>query len=1014
MKQTFTKTLYTFFMMLCIAVATRTQAQNVLAGLTSNGGVAGKGTAFTIKTDGTGFTVIKPFEDWGKTPEGDLYRNSDGFFYGMTSTNGTYGGGTIFKMSSSGAVTIVRHLNSVTDGANPKGELIKGFDGNFYGVTSGGGTNTYGTIFKMTPAGVYTVLRHLSYATDGTNPRGHLVQGKDSAFYGMTYSGGSFGYGTIFKITSAGTYTVLRHLNRPTDGGQSYSSLVEGSDGNLYGIAYSGGTLGYGTIFKITKAGVFTVLRNLNSTADGAYPQGDLIQGTDGNLYGSCYSGGTFGNGTIFKITKAGVYTVLRHLAASTDGGNPYGNLYQNSDGVLYGMNRTGGANTAGTAYKITTAGVFTLLHSFVPATEGSTPNGSLIKSTDGNFYGLTSSSGLYNGGTAFRMSTTGTVTVLAQFNGAKFGNVPQESLVKGRDSAYYGTNSSGGTYGHGTIFKICAGVTTTLYSFNRSVSGGVPLGSLIQATDGNFYGTTSEGGTNGYGTIFKITPGGTYIVIRHLAGSTDGGYPKGSLVQGKDSLLYGTTSSGGTNVSGTIFKISLTGNFTVIRHLTNATDGANPEGNLVQGSDGFFYGMTVNNAKLFKISSAGVFTIIKSLVANTDGSYPLGGLVKHTDGNFYGMTSSGGTTANAGTIFKLTSAGVFSVIKGFNGTTDGKTPKGNLLVGNDGTLYGMTSTGGTYNAGTIFKVTTTGVFSVLRQLNITTDGGNPFGALIIAPVNNLIATPQSITTNEDVAKTITLAGAGGSPLTYNIVAYPLRGSISTGTAAARTYTPSLNANGVDSFAFNVSIGCVASAPAYVKITVIAVADTPVLAVIGNKTIKKDSLLTFKATATDADAGQVITYSLIGAPAGATIVATTGNFSWRPTTTGTYTFKVRATDNGSPALFDEEQITITVTTTLAARMINASTEEKIISPQETKISVYPNPTHDNVYVLLNTNNDEAVIQIFDMNGKMVSSSKQQINDKRNIPVNTSVLKPGTYIVAIKTKDATTSVKVVKL
>jgi hypothetical protein len=153
---------------------------------------------------------------------------------------------------------------------------------------------------------------------------------------------------------------------------------------------------------------------------------------------------------------------------------------------------------------------------------------------------------------------------------------------------------------------------------------------------------------------------------------------------------------------------------------------------------------------------------------------------------------------------------------------------------------------------------------------------------------------------------------------------------------------------------------------------------------------------------------------LIGAPAGATIVATTGNFSWRPTTTGTYTFKVRATDNGSPALFDEEQITITVTTTLAARMINASTEEKIISPQETKISVYPNPTHDNVYVLLNTNNDEAVIQIFDMNGKMVSSSKQQINDKRNIPVNTSVLKPGTYIVAIKTKDATTSVKVVKL
>ncbi len=1010
----FTKTLHAFFMMLCMTVAIKTQAQNVLAGLTSNGGMAGKGTAFTIKTDGTGFTVIKPFEDWGKTPEGDLYRNSDGFFYGMTSTNGTYGGGTIFKMSSSGAVTIVRHLNSVTDGAYPKGELIKGFDGNFYGVTSGGGTNTYGTIFKMTPSGVYTVLRHLSYATDGTNPRGHLVQGKDSAFYGMTYGGGSFGYGTIFKITSAGTFTVLRHLNRPTDGGQSYSSLVEGSDGNLYGIAYSGGTFGYGTIFKITKAGVFTVLRNLNSTADGSYPQGDLVQGTDGNLYGSCYSGGTFGNGTIFKITKAGVYTVLRHLAAATDGGNPYGNLYQNSDGVLYGMNRTGGGSTAGTAFKITTAGTFTVLHSFVPATEGGTANGGFIKSTDGNFYAVTSSGGTYGGGTAFRMTSAGTVTVLAHFNGAKNGNIPQESLVKGRDSAYYGTNSGGGTYGHGTIFKICAGVTTTLYSFNRNITGGAPLGSLIQATDGNFYGTTSEGGTGGYGTIFRITPAGTYTVIKHFTAATDGGIPKGSLVQGKDSLLYGMTSSGGTNVGGTVFKISLAGSYTVLRHLANATDGANPEGNLVQGADGFFYGMTNNNAKLFKISSTGVFTIVKSLVANTDGSYPLGGLVKHTDGSFYGMTSSGGSTTNAGTIFKLTSAGVFSVIKRFNGTTEGKTPKGNLLVGNDGALYGITSAAGTYNAGTIFKVTTAGVFTILRQLNLTTDGGNPFGALIIAPVNNLIATPQSVTTNEDVAKPITLAGTGGSPLTYNIVTNPLRGTVSTGTAAVRTYTPSLNANGVDSFAFNVSVGCVASAPAYVRITVVAVADSPVLAAIGNKTIKRDSLLTFKATATDADAGQTITYSLIGAPAGATIVATTGNFSWRPATAGTYTFKVRATDNGSPALYDEEQITITVTTTFAARMMATPAEEKLISPLETKVSVYPNPTHDNIYVSLSTNADEAIIQIFDMNGKMVSSGKQQIIDKRNIPVNTSVLKPGTYVVAVKTTDATASVKVVKL
>jgi uncharacterized repeat protein (TIGR03803 family) len=1010
MKQMITKKLQAaFVLMMAICLSVSSHAQNILAGLTSNGGVNGKGTVFTIKTDGTAFNVIKPFEDWGKALHGDLYKNSDGFFYGMASTGGTYGSGTIFKMSSSGAVTIIRHLNSITDGSSPTGELIKGFDGNFYGVTSGGGTNTYGTIFKMSSTGTYTVLRHLNYATDGTNPRGHLVQGKDSAFYGITYGGGSFGYGTIFKITTAGVFTVLRHMNRPTDGGQSYSSLVEGTDGNLYGITYAGGTFDFGTIFKITKAGVFTVIRNLKATTDGSYPQGDIMQATDGNLYGSCYSGGTYGNGTIFKITTAGIYTVLRHLAASADGGNPYGVLYQNSDGILYGMNRSGGASTSGTEFKITTAGAYTVLHSFIAATEGSYPNGGFVKGNDGNLYAVTSSDGAYIGGTAFRMTTAGVVTVLAHFNGAKFGNTPVESLLKGKDSAYYGTNSTGGAYGHGAIFKICAGVTSTLYSFNRNITGGTPLGSLIQATDGNFYGTTSDGGSNGYGTIFKITPAGIFSVIKHFITATDGGIPRGSLMQGKDSMLYGMTSTGGTNAGGTIFKVSLTGTYTVLHHLVYTADGSNPDGGLVQGADGNFYSMTYNNAKIFKITPAGVFSIVRSLVYTADGNYPLGSLVKHSDGNFYGMNSSGGTYGN-GTIFKLTAAGAYSVIKHLNAIPDGKTPKGNLLVAADGNLYGMTSAGGSNNAGTIFKLTTAGVYTVLRNLSLSTDGGNPFGALIIAPVNNLIATPQSVTTNEDVAKSITLAGTGGSTLTFNIVQNPSRGTVSTGTAALRTYTPSLNSNGVDSFAFNVSVGCMASAPAFVKITVAAIADTPVLAAIGNKTIKKDSTLAFKATATDGDAGQVITYSLIGAPAGATINAATGNFSWKPTVAGTYTFKVRATDNGVPALFDEEQITITVTLTLAARTMK--TDETALT-MPSNFSVYPNPAHDNLYVQLSSKAGEAAIQIFDMNGRLVSSNIYRLAGKKNIAVNTSALQPGNYVVRVQSVDVTTSAKLVK-
>ena len=583
---------------------------------------------------------------------------------------------------------------------------------------------------------------------------------------------------------------------------------------------------------------------------------------------------------------------------------------------------------------------------------------------------------------------------------------MPQESLLKGKDSAYYGTTSNGGTYGHGTIFKICAGVTTTLYSFNRNSTGGSPQGSLIQATDGNFYGTTYDGGTGGYGTIFKITPAGTFSILKHFIASTEGGSPKGSLVQGKDSLLYGTTSTGGTSASGTIFKISLTGTYTVLRHLVYATDGSAPEGNLVQGNDGNFYGMTSNNAKIFKVSPACVFTVIRSFSSTTDGSYPLGGLVKYTDGNFYGMTSSGGTSS-AGTIFKLTTANAFSVIKHLNGTTDGKTPKGNLLVGTDGNLYGMTSIGGTNNAGTIFKITTTGVFTVLRQLNMTTDGGNPFGGLIIAPVNNLIATLQSVTTNEDVAKTITLAGTGGSPLAFNIVTPPTKGSVSAGTAASRIYTPSLNTNGVDSFAFNVSVGCVASLPAFVKITVAPISDSPVLATIGNKTIKKDSTLTFKATATDGDAGQVITYSLISPPAGATISSTTGTFTWKPATTGIYTFKVRATDNGAPALYDEEQITVTVTLTLAARSFETDESATI------KAAIYPNPVHDQFYVTLLSPSETVTIKVIDMNGKMLSNRTYPVAGKNKTSVDAAQLKPGAYVVQVQTATASESFKIIK-
>ncbi|MEX6687057.1 Ig-like domain-containing protein [Danxiaibacter flavus] len=1005
--------IFILFFLFFLQLTTNLHAQEVMAGLTSNGGPAGRGTAFTIKTNGTSFGIISGFADWGKTPNGDLLKGNDGNFYGMTSTGGTFSGGTIFRMTPVGEITILRQLNPAQDGSSPNGELIKGTDGFLYGVTSAGGTNSYGTIFKISTDGsVFTVLRHFAYATDGANPKGHLVQAKDGNFYGLTYGGGANGYGTIFKITPAGAFTLLRSLNKTTDGGNSYGSLTEGKDGNLYGLTYWGGTYNYGTIFKIAPSGAsFAVVRHLNSATDGGYPQSDLIVGSDGNFYGNCYGGGTYGNGTIFKLTTAGVYTVLRHLASSKDGGVPYGNLMQNTDGFLYGLNRTGGLNTAGTVYKISTTGTYTVLHSFVATTEGTTANGGLARGDDGNLYGMTSTAGPGLFGTAFKVTTAGALTVLASFWGAATGNAPLETMVKGKDSAYYGTNSTGGAYNYGAIFKICGGKTTTLFSFNRNVNGGLPKGSLIQATDGNFYGMASEGGTSGHGTIFKITPTGSYTVIRHLNSPTDGGYPQGSLVQLPDGNLYGMTNSGGTNGGGTIFKITTTGTFTVLRHLKSADDGANPEGNLVKGADGALYGMTLNNPKIFKITTSGTFTILRALVSTTDGAAPAGSLVLHSDGNFYGTTSSGGTYSG-GTIFKISATGTFKTLKHLNNATDGRFPKGTLLIGTDNNLYGMTSSGGTYGAGTLFKITTAGTYTILRHFNMVTDGGAPTGGLIPAPINNLVANAQSITTAEDKAKAVTLTGSGGSPLTFNIAANPARGKIS-GTGANRTYTPNANYAGADQFSFTVSVGCLTSPAAIVSVTVTPVPDTPVLAAIGAKSVVVNTTLTFTAKGTDPDAGQILTYSLIGAPSGATINSTTGAFSWKPAAIGNFTFKVRVTDNGSPALYDEETITVTVKAAAVTAMRAISEEQ--LQPEETEIKavVFPNPATSLINLKINTAMEDIVVSVVDMKGVVLSKTKYNADGKNNIQLDVSGLKSGNYFIQVQSKKVTKAIQFTK-
>ena len=600
----------------CLLLASQfSSAQETLVGLTSNGGPEGKGTAFTIKINGTGFTIAKGFADWGKNPTGGLIQGADGSYYGMAKWGGTFNNyGTIFKITSAGILTVLHQFNFTTDGANPFGDLTLGLDGNFYGLTSAGGINSHGTIFKITPAGIFTLLRSFLYASDGADPQGTLVRVADGNFYGITRRGGSTGWGTIFKVTPAGVYSVIKTLNGTTDGGYCYGSPAKATDGNFYGITYTGGTFNHGTVFQVTPTGAYTVLRNLN-TADGftSTTTNSLVQHTDGFLYGMMYGGGVNGTGTIFKISTTGSFTLLHNLVTHPDGAYPYGSLIAGTDGNLYGMTSGGGLFNGGTIFKISTTGTYTRIKDLTLATDGGNPQGNLFQGSDGLYYGMTYSGGSNLYGTAFKVSATGTYTVITRFNGGIGGNTPFESLVQGTDYALYGTTNIGGAYDFGTVFRLCGATTTVLRSFNRNPESVYPKGSLIQATDGFFYGMASQGGNNSAGTIFKISSAGVYTILHHFVLATEGGNPQGSLIQGTDGYLYGMTKAGGTNNVGTIFKISTTGVFTVIRHLLAATDGGNPEGALIKGPDSNFYGMTYSNARIFKISPNGVIFTVRT-----------------------------------------------------------------------------------------------------------------------------------------------------------------------------------------------------------------------------------------------------------------------------------------------------------------------------------------------------------------------------------------------------------------
>jgi uncharacterized repeat protein (TIGR03803 family) len=887
-------------------------------GTTQDGGTNDAGTVFQMTPAGTVTTL-----DWfggvggaGLAPGAALLQGTDGFLYGSTEYGGT-GWGIIFKTTTNGVLTNLVDFNN-GDGANPYATLIQGADGSLYGTTVGGGASGEGAVFRVTTNGALTLLASFN-EVDGLNPT-ELVQAANGILYGTTFDGGTNGDGTVFQITTNGALTSLVSLDYTAAGYLPYAGLTPTPNGNFLGTTYEGGAYGYGTVFQITPAGTVTTVYSFTGGDDGAHPAAGLIQGGDGNFYGTAAYGGTDDFGAVFRMAPNGTLIPLVQFDGY-DGANPEAALTPGSDGNLYGTTENGGADDAGVIFRVNinstglqistqpanqnafvgadavfsvavignpplfyqwrqdginltngagisgatnrvltlynvgsgSSGVYSVLvsnaagsvlsgdatlgvidsppqiivqpasqnllvgetalfsvtavgdlplsyqwqengtnlidggqisgsatsvltisnlvetndgtysvivkndiviapatsagavltvfavstggttmaalHAFTGGADGGVPNG-LVLGTNGLLYGTTQNGGLYGDGTIFCLSN-GMLTTLVSFNGTNGAN-PWASLTQGTNGSFYGTTRLGGSNSAGTVFSMTAGgALTSLYSFASNINGINPSNALVLGLDGNFYGSAQNSSGSGDGIIFKMTLGGLLTNLYSFTGISNGTTPAGELTQGTDGNFYGLTGRGGADSSGNFFKMTPGGLLTNLYSFTGGADGDVPAGQLVQGTDGNFYGVTRRNTiagslaygTIFKITPGGALTtlyILNPFVVNTDGAIPYAGLIQGSDGNFYGTTLEGVDTSDYntsdGTVFQITPAGTLTTLTALNGSDDGAYPEAALVEGADGSLYGTTTSGGPGGQGAIFRITFTSAPQITLQ----------------------------------------------------------------------------------------------------------------------------------------------------------------------------------------------------------------------------------------------------------------------------------------------------------
>lgn len=571
-------------------------------------------------------------------------------------------------------------------------------------------------------------------------------------------------------------------------GANPASAPVRDSAGNLYGTATSGGAWNQGVVFKIDPAGDLTVLHSFTGGSDGGLPTGDLLRDASGNLFGVTLNGGNPCTGfystcgLVYEMDTAGRETVLFAFNSGDSGFWPSGGLARDAAGNLYGTTSGGGSAHGGVVFKLDPAGNETVLHAFRGGSDGDDPVGGVVLDS-GFLYGATTCGGTGSndicggggGGTVFKLDSSGHETILYNFAGGSDGLSPESGVILDSAGNIYGTTNFGGTSNEGVVYKLNpAGQETMLFSFPGGDQGGYPAAAVLLDPQGNLYGTT-YGEAQG-GVVFKLDPSGVETVLHIFKGGADGANPNG-IYRDAAGNIFGTTYQGGASNLGTVYELA-SGHETILYSFRAGTGGAFPPAGVARDSSGNLYGVakfggSANDGIVFKYDATGRYSVLYNFPGGSNGATPYAGVTLDAAGNLYGTTYYGGSAANAGVIYKLTSAGQESVLYAFTGGDDGANPTGGVTLDAAGNLYGTATTKGSSDCGVLFKLDTSGAYTALHTF-AGAYGCNPEAAPVFDSAANLYGTTSSGAIYKyDTAGNYTVLHDDGSDLNSGVTLDP-------------------------------------------------------------------------------------------------------------------------------------------------------------------------------------------------------------------------------------------------